>query len=105
MTMYYMFSPEERNNIINGKGMADHASIYADGKIQEPKYDYKTNKFVVKYHKVVKGKIQWVQTLFDNKSAATEFYLNKYREYMYEWTIMFYDDFKQRTVYSHNQGK
>lgn len=105
MPIYYMFSNEQLKEIHEGNGLSVYSSIYADGKIQEPKYDYETNKFVVKYHINKKGKIQWAQTLFDNKSAATEFYLNKYREYMYEWTIMFYDDFKKDSFYIRKRSK
>jgi len=92
--IYYMFSPEQYREIYNGNGLSVYSSIYADGKIEEPKYDYKTNKFIVRYHITKKGKIEWAQQYFNSRSAALDFHLRKYQEYMYEWTLMFYDDMK-----------
>ncbi len=97
---YYMFSNEQMKEIHEGNGLSGYSSIYADGKIEEPKYDYKTNKFVVRYHITKKGKIEWAQQYFDSKSAALDFHLRKYQEYMYEWTLMFYDDFKRNSFYT-----
>ena len=97
---YYMFSHEQMKEIHEGNGLSVYSSIYADGKIEEPKYDYKTNKFVVRYHTTKKGKIEWAQQYFDSRSAALDFHLRKYQEYMYEWTLMFYDDFKRNSFYT-----
>ncbi len=95
MPIYYTFTHEQEREILDGKGLSNFSSIYADGKIEEPVYDKKTDKFVVRYHSDTKeGKIKWLSKSFDNKSAATSFYLDKYREYMYCWTLMFYEEFK-----------
>lgn len=96
---YYMFSNEQMKEIHEGNGLSVYSSIYADGKIEEPKYDYKTNKFVVRYHTIKKNKIVWAQQYFDSRSEALNFHLRKYQEYMYEWTLMFYDDFKRNSFY------
>jgi len=97
--IYYMFDQKQMKEIHEGSGLSNYSSIYADGKIEEPKYDYKINKFVVKYHTNKKGKIEWAQQYFDSRSAALDFHLRKYQEYMYEWTLMFYDDFKKNSFF------
>lgn len=105
MSIYYMFSNEQLKEIHEGNGLSVYSSIYADGKIEKPIYDYKTNKFVVKYHVNKQNKIEWKEKRFDAKSAALDFYLNKYQEYMYEWTLMFYEDFKKDSFYIRKRSK
>ena len=92
--MYYIFSHEEERRILHKDGLSAYSNIYADGKIEEPVYVREKDNYYVKYHVEKKGKIDWVTKEFKTRSAAYDFYLRKYREYMYEWTLMFYEEFK-----------
>lgn len=85
---------------MDGHGLSNYSSIYADGKIEEPIYDHKTNKFLVRYHVGKEDHIKWKEKYFENKLEAIHFYTRKYEEYVYEWTLMFYRDFKPIVRYS-----
>lgn len=98
--MYYFFDHHEMNEIINGHGLSTHGSIYADGKIKEPYYDRPSGMFIVEHHVGKEGNIKWKKARFDTKLEAVQFYARKYEEYVYEWTLMFYRDFKPIVRYS-----
>ena len=94
MPMYYFFDHHEMNEIMNGHGLSTHGSIYADGKIKEPYYDRPSGMFIVEHHVGKEGNIKWKKARFDTKLEAVQFYARKYEEFVYEWTLMFYRDFK-----------
>lgn len=99
MPRYYFFDHHERYNIMNRHGLSTHGSIYADGKIKEPYYDHQSAMFIVEHHigSEAKGNIRWKKVRFDTKLEAVQFYARKYEEFVYEFTLMFYRDFKPIT--------
>ena len=73
-----------------------YSSIYADGQISAPVYNKLTNKFDVSYNIDKKDKIVEKVASFNDRGSALQFYLTKYREYQYVWTLMFYEYFKPK---------
>ena len=104
MAIYYFSDHEQRYRILNGDGLSAYSSIYADGQIDAPVYDRLTNKFIVSYNIHTKNdKVVEKTKSFEDRGSAIDFYLKQYRTYQYEWSMMFYEDFK--TCYRRNDGK
>lgn len=97
MPRYYFFDHHDMHEIMHGHGLSIHGSIYADNKIKEPYYDYQSGMFIVEHHIGKEGNIKWRKKRFDTKLEAIQFYTHKYEEFVYEWTLMFYRDFKPIT--------
>ena len=96
MAFYYFFDHKQRERIIFKDGLSVYSSIYADGQISAPIYNKLTNKFDVSYNIDKKDKIVEKVASFNDRGSALQFYLTKYREYQYVWSLMFYDYFKPK---------
>lgn len=97
MAIYYFFDHEQRYRILNRDGLSAYSSIYADGQINAPEYDHLTNKFIVSYNIHTKNdKVVEKTKSFEDRGSAIDFYLKQYRTYQYEWTMMFYENFKPK---------
>ena len=91
------------HEIMNRHGLSNHGSIYADSKVKEPYYDYQSGMFIVEYHIGKEGNIKWKKSRFDNKLEAIQFYAHKYEEFVYEFTLMFYRNFKPIVRYKRSK--
>lgn len=96
MPFYYFFPDGGMEGVVERNELASKCDLYASGRIHFPKYDRKTNKFIVEYLTCRGDKAKWNQKSFETNSLAMEFYQNKYYEFMYDFSIMFYDIFKEK---------
>lgn len=77
------------------KSISD-AITRAKSQVDTPKYIEGNKSYVVYYLKKGKDNPYWSAKEFSDKKDADEFYLKKLHECMYELSMPFYKEFKQR---------